>query len=309
MFISIIICTYNRADILEKCLASLLTQTTASSEFEVLVIDNNSKDHTAEVAKAYAPKFENYKLIKELNQGLSYARNTGFKVALTDWIVYLDDDAKARPTFVENIIKIAKENTFSSFGGIDIPYYPELKPYWFKDKYIQSRLPYDKTTQIKKHEFITGFAMIIHKRLFKKYGSFSVNLGMNGNKIAYGEETEFQVRLHANNEPIGYVPSIVVDHLAPEYKLNIDWFFKSYFALGRDQIEMGIAKTNPFSLLLTAIILIGMITLHLLYYTPKLLSKNYYIQNWLIDVFKKPTKRIAILYTALLYRSNNKHNK
>ena len=59
--ISIVICTYNRAQILEKCLNYLVEQTESKENIEVLIIDNNSSDSTAEVVNLFCEMRHNFK--------------------------------------------------------------------------------------------------------------------------------------------------------------------------------------------------------------------------------------------------------
>lgn len=307
MKISVIICTYNRHELLKYCLNSLNKQTVTSDDFEVVIVNNNSTDKTHEVAENFASLHPNVSIFIEKNQGLSHARNRGFYEANSDWVIYLDDDAKAHKDFVERAIWIIENTEYQCFGGMYLPWYHHGKPYWYKEKYGTNRMRYKTISTLKNGEYACGGIMAYKVDLLKKYKGFSTKLGMNGDKVAYGEETELQVRMRRDGMKIAYDPLLKMDHLVADYKLNIDWFFKAHFALGRDQIEMGIAKTNSLSLLMTTIVLIGMIILHLLWFTPKLLKSDYFIQNWMIDVFKKPAKRVGILYTALLNKSRQKY--
>ena len=122
-------------------------------------------------------------------------------------------------------------------------------------------------------------------------------------RSGYGEETEIQMRMIKDGVQIFYDPSLVVEHLVPKYKMEIDWFFKSAFSLGRDSIEMKSRSSSYLSLLMIAITAFVMFWIHFVVYTPKLLKKDYYIQNWLIDVFKKIAKRIGIIYHSLLSKN------
>lgn len=301
MIVSIIICTYKRSDLLAHCLEALSQQNIPSSQFEVLVVDNNSPDDTQAVAAKYAARFEHYKVVLESNQGLSYARNRGYQEAKGDWVVYLDDDAKARPNFVERALWVIEQGKYPCFGGIDVPWYKDGRPHWFKDEYVSSRLDYKTLSRVKEGWFITGFAMVFKKSILETFEGFSTALGMTGDKIAYGEETELQLRLREKGIAIGYDPELIVDHYVHPYKTKVDWFFKAYFALGRDLIEMKKRSTSTWYLILTFLTACGLLLVHLCIYTPKLwFKKDYYIQNWLIDVFKKMAKRIAYIYYALL---------
>ena len=307
MKISVIICTYNRASLLKHCLTSLTKQTAPESDFEVLVVDNNSTDNTAQISHEFVQENTNFRHIIEHTQGLSYARNRGYKEVKSEWVLYLDDDAKATENLISQAIWVIENSDYKFFGGLFIPWYHYGKPYWYKEKYGSNRMKYKTLTNLKNGEYVSGGIMVCKKELLESFNGFAVNLGMIGNKVGYGEETDLQIRIRKKGIAIGYDPDLVIAHLVAKYKLDVAWFFKSYFNLGRDQLEMGIFKGNIFSVLLTSITLVAMLILHFLWYTPKLLSPNYFIQNWMLDVFKKPTKRLGVLYTALIQKSKIKN--
>ena len=68
------------------------------------MINNNSTDHTEEIVKEFIKKYDNYHIIQEKEQGISYARNRGIKEAKADYIAYLDDDVRPFENYVERII-------------------------------------------------------------------------------------------------------------------------------------------------------------------------------------------------------------
>ena len=79
--ISVVVCTYNREKMLPECLDSLANQRANKNLYEVIVVDNNSKDNTSKVANEFVTKYSNFKILFEQNQGLSHARNLGLKEA------------------------------------------------------------------------------------------------------------------------------------------------------------------------------------------------------------------------------------
>lgn len=302
--LSILICTYNRADILAECLQSLTTQTADSEVFEVIVVNNNSPDHTQSTAESFVGKVPNLRVVVETQQGLSYARNRAYEEAQADWVLYLDDDALASDNLVERALFTIHHYPYKYFGGVALPWYKYPKPHWYKDKYVATNeLPYKTVTPIHGNQFAIGCIMVIHKPTLAKYGGFDVKLGMIGNTIAYNEETELQHRMRADGIQIAHDPKLFIRHLVAPYKMKVDWFFQSAFALGRDNVDAKNVSLNPLNLLLISVVAFLMMLVHLVIYTPKLLSKNYYIENWLIDVFKKVAKRVGTVYTALLKKS------
>lgn len=100
MLVSIIVPAYNAEKILPKCLDSILAQTYQS--YEVILINDGSKDRTGEVADGYAAKDNRVKVIHKANGGVSSARNEGLKIAAGEWVVFIDSDDWVEPRFIES---------------------------------------------------------------------------------------------------------------------------------------------------------------------------------------------------------------
>ena len=299
MKLSIVICTYNRAELLRFCLQSLVEQQGQSMDYEVLVINNNSSDNTNEVVGEFKGKIDHLKVFVETNQGLSYARNRGYKEAKGDWVFYLDDDAKAHKNLIALSLKIIQEQNYECFGGLYLPWYKYGQPKWFKDSYASNKKPFEVPTVLVGDMHLSGGIFYVKRDLLNKLNGFSTELGMTGKVVAYGEETELQLRIRKMGLDTVYIPDLKIDHLVPEYKLNVDWFLNGAKALGRDQVKMGQVKKNPLAFLKESLILIGLTTIDFLRHTPKLLSSNYYIENWKIDVLRKANKRVGVLKEIL----------
>src|SRR3954462_16013674 len=88
--ISVVLCTRNRADLLKIALDSLVAQAYPRDDFEVLVIDNASTDHTPQIVAQY-DSLGIMRYIQEPNIGLCVARNTGWQSARGRLIAYFDD--------------------------------------------------------------------------------------------------------------------------------------------------------------------------------------------------------------------------
>lgn len=88
--VSLIITTYNYAAYVERAIRSALEQSLAKSDFEVIVVNDCSTDHTVEVLKNYENEVRIFNL--EENLGLAGARNFGIKKAKGQFIVFLDAD-------------------------------------------------------------------------------------------------------------------------------------------------------------------------------------------------------------------------
>src|SRR4051812_42172740 len=97
MNVSIVIPVYNEADQLAACLQAIARQTVRP--LEVIVVDNNSTDGTAAIAK----RFPFVRLLTEKKQGVVHARNTGFKATRGGIIGRIDADTILPPTWVAQV--------------------------------------------------------------------------------------------------------------------------------------------------------------------------------------------------------------
>ena len=133
--LTVVVCTFNRADFLAETLRSLASQTLAEAQLEVLVVDNNSTDNTPEVVNAFRKKIVSLRSLHESRQGLSYARNRGWQEARGLLVSYIDDDARAEPDWCERIVEAFEIVTPPPVcvGGPINPYYQTTPPPWFRD--------------------------------------------------------------------------------------------------------------------------------------------------------------------------------
>lgn len=300
--ISVVICTYNRAFFLREVLSSLSGQITSRKDWEIIVINNNSQDETEKVGEEYSNEAlpVQFRMIKEEKQGLSHARNTGYTVAEAEWVFYLDDDAKASPNLVERLFWLIENEPYEVVGGVYLPWYHYGRPRWFKDKYGSNAKSLKELTILNAPDAVSGGVMLWRKQLLLDLNGFDPKLGMNGSTLAYGEETYLQEKARARGVKIAYDPELIIYHVVMSQKLQLDWFFKSYFAGGRDAVLSGSIKTSFFAILTQLLIGVLVMIKDFFIYTPKLLRKDYYLENWLIDVFRKFAKRLGSVYTALL---------
>src|SRR3954471_4782626 len=98
--VTVAIPTYNRADFLRQTLAGIAAQQFPREHFEVLVIDNNSTDHTAAVVAEFANERPAPRYLREEKQGLDHARNRALAEARGEIVVFGDDDILVKPDWL-----------------------------------------------------------------------------------------------------------------------------------------------------------------------------------------------------------------
>jgi glycosyltransferase involved in cell wall biosynthesis len=282
--VSVCICTYNRANLLAEALASLVCQSSDSSLYEIIVIDNNSTDQTVEVTSAFSKQYPFVRRACETQQGLSHARNRGFNEAKAGWVAYMDDDAKAYPDFIEQALRVMDMNSFDCFGGVYLPWYRYGKPKWFQDHYATNgRLRED--IGILKTENASGGVIVFRKKVLEQLGGFPVDLGMHGQTIGYGEETYVQMQMRKEGFTIGFNPELKIEHIVALYKLDPFWIIKSEFYHGYHSWKSTERKASWYKLANILVDALYRLVLRLVIQLTNLRHNDYYIQNWLIDAF------------------------
>ncbi|MDR5683287.1 MAG: glycosyltransferase [Armatimonadota bacterium] len=100
MKLSVVVPTYNRAEILRVCLRCLTEQTLSRDRFEVLVVDDGSDDHTRQVVTAFESDLHIRYLRQPENRGRAAARNRGIREAAGEVVVFVDSDVFPTPGFL-----------------------------------------------------------------------------------------------------------------------------------------------------------------------------------------------------------------
>ena len=100
---SIIIPLYNKAKYIEKAIYSVVNQ--SFKDFELIIVNDGSFDGGELIVSGLLKKYDNkdYRLVNQLNQGVSLARNNGVKFAKFEYVVFLDADDWWEPTFLEEM--------------------------------------------------------------------------------------------------------------------------------------------------------------------------------------------------------------
>jgi glycosyltransferase involved in cell wall biosynthesis len=178
--ISVIIPAFNEEKFLGNCLLSLKEQD--FKDFEIIVVDKNSTDKTAEIVKKFRVI-----LVSEKNQGVAFARNKGAKIAKGEILVFTDADTILPKDWLSRIKEeFEKDKELIAFGG-SCEFYSGpisarlaskflLKPFLFLDKLFSGGFN------------LMGCNMAVKRKAFFKVGGFNEKLKLN-------EDVEISYRL------------------------------------------------------------------------------------------------------------------
>lgn len=139
IYASIIIPIYNVAPYIAKTLDSVLRQGLDVAEYEVIMINDGSKDSSADICREYCERFSNFKLINQVNSGVSAARNKGIDAAQGEYIVFLDAD----DYLLDNGLQLASCQ-FRNRDDVDVIHYFSSYDFW-PIKPIDNTLEFDGT--------------------------------------------------------------------------------------------------------------------------------------------------------------------
>ncbi len=106
--ISVIVPVYNTAELLPKCIDSILTQT--YSNLEVILVNDGSSDNSGNICDEYAKKDSRIKVIHKENGGVSEARNVALDTVNGDYVIFVDSDDYLEPTIYETLINLSYEH-------------------------------------------------------------------------------------------------------------------------------------------------------------------------------------------------------
>ncbi len=239
--LTLLIPTYNRSRSLLRALDSVARQTLDPAHWECLVIDNASTDDTAEVVARFAEAHPSLhlRLIREPQQGVSYARNRGLQEATTEWICSIDDDERVNPEFLEHYLHFFERYPDAAVvGGRIIAEYEVERPLWMShwtERPLANPIDIGSTIRpFPSGSLPGGGNMGFHRSVALRFG-FATELGRVGGKLIGGEENDFFLRLRDAGYPLWYLPDAVMWHIIPPEKLTEEYFSRLAYHNGISQ--------------------------------------------------------------------------
>lgn len=173
---SVIIPLYNKAPYVAKAIHSILAQT--FTDYELVVVDDGSKDGSGEIANRAIEGYGNCRLITQDNSGASVARNNGAAQSSGDFLCFLDADDWWEPTFLEEMDRLIDEFTDAGIYGTNYTIVNETKrktrvapvgvESGFEKGYINYFQTYNKSLAMP----LTSITVTIPRRVFEEMNGF-----------------------------------------------------------------------------------------------------------------------------------------
>ena len=224
--ISVVVCTHNGAATLGPCLGSLMAL--RYPDFEVLLIDDGSSHHIAEIVKGY-PQVR-YQC--QEHAGLSAARNLGARIATGSIIAYTDDDCIAHPDWLLHLSHAFMDETVAAAGGPNIPPPPRNRI----ERVVAAApgAPAHVLLNDTEAEHLPGCNLAIRKEALELIGGFRIEL-----KTA-GDDVDICWRLRETGRRLVFVPGAMVWH---HRRFTIRAYLTQQFGYG--QAEALLMKKHP----------------------------------------------------------------
>ncbi|HVS88077.1 MAG TPA: glycosyltransferase [Candidatus Acidoferrum sp.] len=247
MDITVVLCTYNRCQMLAHALDSVAaSRVPISVEWEVLVVDNNSSDQTHAVVEDFCRRYPGrFRYLKEPQQGLCYARNAGVREARGSVLAFMDDDVTVDPTWVWNLTSGLLGSEWAGAGGRIFPLWTCSIPNWLSTEGLHALAPFvafdlgPEAGPLTQPPF--GANMAFQKKMFEKFGGFRTDLDRCGSSMLGNGDTEFGRRLLTRGERLRYEPSAVVNHPVTKNRAQKKYVLAWEFGKGRGDIrELGV---------------------------------------------------------------------
>jgi len=245
--VTVAICTWNRASLLDQTLARLGELAVPDAvAWEVLVVDNGSSDDTGAVLARHTshPSPLPLRCAREECRGLSHARNRAVAEARGELIAWTDDDVQVDPDWLAAYAAAAHQLPHADFfGGPILPWFDSAPPEWVaaslpiigsafalcdlgpsRAPFTAQRLPYG-----------ANFAV---RTAVQRRHLFDPALGRVGDELLSGDEHEALRRMLADGHTGTWLPEARVRHFVPRERMTLDYMRRYYRGIGRTDVRM-----------------------------------------------------------------------
>lgn len=238
---TIIIPTFNRADLLRSALKSVgELRIPEGWQVDLLVVDNRSTDGTREVVESFAREAAiETRRVEEPRQGLNHARNRGLLSSSSEWVAYLDDDMLVVPGWLEAFAEAVESHSPGALTGKVEPWFEEPPPEWLTPRVLRSvtsaySLKGERTYRMpanRGHE-LPGCNFAVRRRLALDLGGFHPSLDRAGGGMLAGGDFELGQKLVLAKAAIFYVPGCSIRHFISKHKISVEGLSRRWYGLG-----------------------------------------------------------------------------
>lgn len=258
-FVSIIIPTFNRCEIIGNTIESCFTQNYPKDKYEIIIADNNSSDNTKKVVTELQSRSPvPLKYIFEPRQGAHHARNTAAKESAGELLYYTDDDMIADENLLTNMTKVFDfDYNVAVVGGRVLPKWEFDPPEWLVKYFNDGTLSLiDKQEKLIIADFDIGIYschQMIRKEILFECGGFNPDIAKE--TLIGNGETGLNIKILNKGYSFGYTSDAVSYHAIPRSRMTQKYINSRYGNQGNcDSFTIFRKKENSKKVLLKLIL-------------------------------------------------------
>lgn len=252
--ISLVVCTYERAALLERMLASAARlEIPPGLPWEIVLVDNGSGDATQRVAEGFRERLP-LVVLREPRPGKTLALNRAVAAAAGELLLFADDDVTLRRPWLRSFVEAAAADPEAGwFGGRSVPAWEGAAPGWIGPDVLGAFGGYLCNYDLggvgrpyREGDLLPiGACMAVRRGVFERVGLFDTGLGPRGKDRGVGDDTELIMRARSAGIAGRYVPEAVVDHFVPAGRLRAASVLRYGVIKGRQQAAIAGRRGGP----------------------------------------------------------------
>lgn len=220
---SVVVPVFNGASVIERCLEALACQRVPSQCYEIIVVDDGSRDDTPAVVAAWMEQHPaaQVRLLRQANAGPASARNHGAREAHASLVLFTDSDCAPTPTWVEAMVAPFVDASVVGVKGTYVTEQGDLIPRFVQAEYEDR---YDRMRGQAQIDFIDTYSAAYRRNVFLENAGFDPIF-----TTASVEDQEFSFRLAQKGYRLVFAPDARVSHL---HDSDLSEYFRRKYAIG-----------------------------------------------------------------------------
>jgi glucosyl-dolichyl phosphate glucuronosyltransferase len=245
MSFSIIIPTYNRADVLGRTLKSIVQLDSSPEDFEIFVVDNGSTDSTREVfeeARTSSPK-HNWRYALETVPGLLSGRHKGILKSQGDICSLIDDDVRLDVSWLNALKESFRDPAVALVGGPSRPLFESPPPDWLEAFYVEEKqiracgwlslLDAGNQSREIPATYVWGLNYSVRRQTLFDAGGFHPDIIYKNLDRYHGDgETGLSLKIEKSGGKCLYHPHAAVQHEVPTSRMTHHYFLRRFYYQG-----------------------------------------------------------------------------
>jgi glucosyl-dolichyl phosphate glucuronosyltransferase len=222
-FVSVIIPTYNRSELLEQTVRSFLAQDYPADRWELILVDNRSTDNTGELTLRLAVTHDRVRALTEQRKGAHFARNTGALAAAGEILYFTDDDMLAEPDMLGEIVRgFELDPHVASVTGKVLPRWETEPPVWILEhcrNALLSLLDLGEAAIVAEEDpGVFSCHQAVRKEVFMSAGGF--NPDTNAETFTGDNETGLNIKIARLGHRFANIGTAVTHHMIPASRMT-----------------------------------------------------------------------------------------